>query len=235
MDGVWQYMRQRYLEEGNWLRSTRGHRDRKKIYCLDFRCKWGWEFDFWRFRGRRINIGQDIGSFVFSFRSIEPMRIFFENFLNNFWTNYHVILLPYIVTESPKNIYICKRPNGAKRPNNNKINVGSMIKIYINLVETSHLWKDTYMSHVFNLLGWKNGFRWISSTAAASNHQQTELGNFLSGLLNRLCSSPLLTPHKRSQQDSPSHPIHHSNRIAHLHRQGLSYQAPKRRCIPSLM
>ena len=32
---------------------------------------------------------------LFFFRLIEPMRIFFENFLGDFWTNYHVIF-PYI-------------------------------------------------------------------------------------------------------------------------------------------
>lgn len=28
---------------------ARGHRDQTKVYHLDFRSKWGWEFDFWRF------------------------------------------------------------------------------------------------------------------------------------------------------------------------------------------
>ena len=33
--------------------------------------------------------------FLFSFRLIEPMHIFFEKILDNPWTNYHVIF-PYI-------------------------------------------------------------------------------------------------------------------------------------------
>ena len=33
--------------------------------------------------------------FLFCFRLIGPMRIFFEKILDDFWTNYHVIL-PYI-------------------------------------------------------------------------------------------------------------------------------------------
>jgi len=45
--------------------SARGCRDLKKIHEVDFRCKLGWEIDFWSFRGSRIKIEQDVQGFVF--------------------------------------------------------------------------------------------------------------------------------------------------------------------------
>ena len=81
----------------------RGHRDWKKRPKVDFRCKLGWAIDFWRSRGSGVKIEWDNASFIFRgkffflfcFRLIDPLRIFFKKNLGKCWTNYHVIF-PYI-------------------------------------------------------------------------------------------------------------------------------------------
>ena len=84
---------------------SRGHRKLKKRHHVDFGGRLGWEIDIWRSEAQEIKSEQDIGEiifrgnnfFLFSFRLIEALRIFFEIFWENFWTNYHV-QLPYIDT-----------------------------------------------------------------------------------------------------------------------------------------
>ena len=55
---------------------------------VDFRCRLGWEIDFWRFKGGRTKFEQNFGSLIFSKKKKKKKTFFFRNFLDFFWSNH---------------------------------------------------------------------------------------------------------------------------------------------------